>query len=81
MQEDKFLRAELCINDNTEKNQLSTAVTVSSPKDVCYGSARYRKLKCESAMEAYQTISDKSISLEEIPNLLPETKVTSKMNN
>ena len=31
-------------------------------------------------MEAYQTISDKSISLEEIPNLLPITKVTAKMN-
>ena len=34
----------------------------------------------ESAMEAYQTISDKSISLEEIPNLLPVTKGTPKMN-
>ena len=31
-------------------------------------------------MEAYQTISDKSVSLEEIPNLLPVTKVTPKMN-
>ena len=30
-------------------------------------------------MEAYQTISDKSISLEEIPNLLPVTKVTPKL--
>ena len=81
MQEDKFLRTELCVNDNTEKNQWSTAVTISSPKDVRYGSARYRKHKCESAMEAYQTVSNKSISLEEIPNLLPVTKVTPKMNN
>ena len=32
-------------------------------------------------MEAYQKISDKPISLEEIPNLLPVTKVTPKMNN
>ena len=32
-------------------------------------------------MEAYQTISDKLVSLEEIPNLLPITKVTPKMNN
>ena len=31
-------------------------------------------------MEAYQTISDKLIPLEEIPNLLPVTKVTPKMN-
>ena len=81
MQENKFLRAELCINDNTKKNQLSTAVTISSQKDVLYGSTRYWKHKYESAMEAYQTISDKSISLEEVPNLLPLTKVTPKMNN
>ena len=79
MQEDKFLRAELCIHENTEKDHISTAVTVSSPKDVCCGSARYWKHKYESAMEAYQTISDKSISLEEIPNLLPVTKVTPKL--
>ena len=71
MQEDKFLRAELCINDNTEKNLLSTAVIISFPKDVHYGSARYWKHKYESAMKAYQKISDKSISLEEIHNLLP----------
>ena len=32
-------------------------------------------------MEAYQTISDKSISLEEIPNLLTVTKLTPKINN
>ena len=31
-------------------------------------------------MEAYQTISEKSLSLEEIPNLLPISKVTPKVN-
>ena len=60
IQEDKFLRSELCVNDNTEKNQLSAAVTISSSKDVRYGSARYWRRKYESAMEAYQIISDKS---------------------
>ena len=28
MQEDKFLRAELCIHENTEKDHISTTVTV-----------------------------------------------------
>ena len=79
MQEDEFLRAELCIHENTEKDHMSTAVTVPSPKDVRCGSARYWKHKYESDMEAYQTISDKSISLEEIPNMLPVTKVTPKL--
>ena len=40
MQEDNFLRAELCFHKNTEKDNISTAVTVSSPKDVRCGSAR-----------------------------------------
>ena len=31
-------------------------------------------------MEAYQRISEKSISLEEIPNLLPLIKITPKVN-
>ena len=53
MQEGKFLRAELCINDNTEKNQLLTAETISSPKDVRNGLARYWKHKYESAMDGF----------------------------
>ena len=31
-------------------------------------------------MKAYQRISEKSISLQEIPNLLPVTKITPKKN-
>ena len=49
VQEDKFLRAELCINDNTEKNQLSTAITISSPKVVRCGSATYIR-KCHGSL-------------------------------
>ena len=33
-----------------------------------------------SPMKAYQRISEKSTSLQEIPNLLPVTKVTPKVN-
>ena len=80
MQGDKFSRAQLCINENTEQQSSSTAVTISSPKHVRYGSATYWKLKYKSAMKAYQRISEKSISLEEIPNLLPVTKITPKVN-
>ncbi|XP_065662835.1 beta-hexosaminidase subunit alpha isoform X2 [Hydra vulgaris] len=45
MQEDKFLRAELCIHENTEKDHISTAVTVSSPKDSLWLSKSKHK-KC-----------------------------------
>ena len=80
MQRDKFSRAEFCINENTKQSSSSTAVTISSPKHVSYGSATYWKLTYESAMKAYHIISEKYISLEEIHNLLPATKVTPKVN-
>lgn len=79
MQADKFARAELCITKNTEQPS-SSSVTISSPKQVRYDSAAYWKHKYHGAMEAYQTISEKALSLEEIPNLLPVTKVTPKPN-
>ena len=45
MQEDKFSRALQCINEYTEQQSSSTAVTISSPKHVHCGSATYWKLK------------------------------------
>ena len=80
MQGDKFSRVELCINENTKQPLSSTAVTISSPEHVSDGSATYWKLKYKSAMKAYQIISEKSIPLEEISNLLPVTKATPKIN-
>ena len=39
MQEDRFSRTELYINENTEERSSPTAVTISSLKHVHYGSA------------------------------------------
>ena len=80
MQGDKFSRAKLCIYESTKEQSSPTAVTISSPEHVRYGSATYWKLKYESAMKVYQRILERSISLEEIPNLLSVTKVTLKVN-
>ena len=48
MQGDKFSRIKLFINENTKQQSSSTAVTISSPKHVHYGSGTYWKLKYES---------------------------------
>jgi len=73
MQQDKFLRAELCINESTIPLSSATTSTpiVKSPVRV----RRYWRLKYESAFKAYQDVSEESISLEDIPNLLPIAKV------
>ena len=80
MQGDRFSRAELCFNENTEQQSSPTAVAISFRKHVRYDSTTYWKLKYKSAMKTYQRISEISISLEEIPNLFPVTKVTPKVN-
>ena len=41
MQGNKFSRAKMCINKNTKQQSSSTAVTISSPKHIRYGSATY----------------------------------------
>lgn len=81
MQQDKFCRAESCMNeDNPSASTSSSTVTISSPKHIRYGSAAYWKHKYESAMKANHEMSEKAISLEEIPNLLPVAKVTPKVS-
>ena len=56
MQGDRFSRAELCIIGNTEQQSSPTAVTISFPKHVCYGSATYWKLKYKSAINELTNI-------------------------
>lgn len=81
MQADKFARAELCINEDTEKPSFSTLISYSKARSIWFSKLLETEVwKCHECLSNI-IISEKSISLEEVPNLLRSVaKVPPKVN-
>ena len=80
MQQDKFERAEACIDETNSENPSSSSPVVSpivSP-DKRRGSAEYWKAKYEQAMSIIDERREESINIEEIPGVMTIQKVKPK---
>ena len=83
MQQDKFEQAERCLSTcqptpTPIQSSSSKAPLVSSPQGVRSGSREYYKKKLENAYRVIHDLTDSPLPLEDVPGLLPYSRVTPK---
>ena len=75
MQQDKFMQAASCMEQQGTASASSSSSTITSPKHTRKNSAAYWKHKFEQSQALVEELSEKSISLEEVPGLMTIEKV------
>lgn len=80
MQQDKFMQAASCMEQQGTASSSSSPSTVVSPKQTRKNSAAYWKHKFEQSQAMIREMSERSINLEEVPGFMTIQKVKPKFS-